>query len=59
MEIKFSYLKLVNHEPDCIFGISSNLIVGAERLLELNLLSPKNMERNTEISSSGREFDFT
>ncbi|XP_058792504.1 piggyBac transposable element-derived protein 4-like [Phymastichus coffea] len=60
MEITFSYLGLVrNHEPDCIFGISSNLTVVAERLLNVKFLIPKNMERNAELSSSEDEFDFT
>lgn len=59
MEIRLSYLKLVrNQDPDCVFGISSNLTVVAERLLKLKFLIPKNMERNTEISSSEDEFNF-
>ncbi|OAD55841.1 Tetratricopeptide repeat protein 37 [Eufriesea mexicana] len=60
MEIKFSYPKLAhNYEPDCIFGISSNLTVMAKVLLKLKILIPISMERSNEVSSSEDEFDLT
>ncbi|XP_020296777.1 piggyBac transposable element-derived protein 4-like [Pseudomyrmex gracilis] len=59
MEIRLSYLKLVrSHEPDCIFGLSSNLTAVAKSLEKLKFLIPITMNRDNDISSSEDEFDL-